>query len=180
MPEIGFGFERWHDFFLMSGTAAATMVGLLFVSVSFNIDVLIHDSRAHLLDRARTAFMAFLFALFISLYFLVPDANPRPFGMGLLVFGLIIVGVWGRQMLAKPRGSDPMFTRGHLIRRAAGPLLAGVMLAVSGFAIANREGIEGSAMLMVIWLLLLSGTNAAWDLLVRVAKIKRQSGDASD
>lgn len=179
MPEIGFGFERWHDFFLMSGTAAATMVGLLFVSVSFNIDTLIHDSRAHLLDLARTAFMAFLFALFISLYFLVPDARPRPFGFGLMVFGLIIVGVWGRQMIAKPRGSDPMFTRRHMIRRAVGPLVAGVMLAASGFGIATQQGVEGSIMLMVIWLLLLSGTNGAWDLLVRVAKIKRQSDPAS-
>jgi hypothetical protein len=29
--------EGWHDFYLMIGTAAATLVGLLFVSLSLNV-----------------------------------------------------------------------------------------------------------------------------------------------
>jgi hypothetical protein len=37
--------EAWHDFYLLSGTASATLAGLLFVSLSFNLDHLLHESR---------------------------------------------------------------------------------------------------------------------------------------
>jgi hypothetical protein len=35
--------EGWHDFYLMIGTAAATLVGLLFVSLSLNVDVITRE-----------------------------------------------------------------------------------------------------------------------------------------
>jgi hypothetical protein len=37
--------DRWHDFFLMSGTAAVTLAGLLFVSMSFNMEHLLRADR---------------------------------------------------------------------------------------------------------------------------------------
>jgi hypothetical protein len=40
--------EGWHDFYLMVGTAAATLVGLLFVSLSLNVDVITREANADL------------------------------------------------------------------------------------------------------------------------------------
>lgn len=31
--------EAWHDFFMLAGTAAATLMGLLFVALSLRIDI---------------------------------------------------------------------------------------------------------------------------------------------
>ena len=32
--------DSWHDFYMLTGTAAATLIGLIFISVSLHIDVL--------------------------------------------------------------------------------------------------------------------------------------------
>ena len=36
--------ERWHEFYLLAGTAAVTLVGLLFVSLSFHLEALLHET----------------------------------------------------------------------------------------------------------------------------------------
>jgi len=43
--------EHWHEFYLLAGTAAVTLVGLLFVALSFHLDTLLHESKTHLLGR---------------------------------------------------------------------------------------------------------------------------------
>jgi hypothetical protein len=37
--------EAWHDFYLLSGTAAVTLVGLLFVALSLHIEILFRTGR---------------------------------------------------------------------------------------------------------------------------------------
>jgi len=33
--------SEWHDFYLLTGTAAATLLGLLFVAVSLNAEIIL-------------------------------------------------------------------------------------------------------------------------------------------
>ena len=39
--------DRWHEFYLMAGTAAVTLMGLLFVAVSLHLDAVVRDDAAH-------------------------------------------------------------------------------------------------------------------------------------
>jgi FtsH-binding integral membrane protein len=89
--EISRYFESWHDFFLMAGTAAVTLLGLLFVSLSFHLEVLLHESRAHLLEVARQAMLNFIGVLIISLAFLAPGMTTRALGMNLFVISSIFL-----------------------------------------------------------------------------------------
>ena len=36
----------WHDFYLLAGTAAATLIGLIFVALSLNPEVMADDGRS--------------------------------------------------------------------------------------------------------------------------------------
>ena len=52
--------EGWHDFFLMSGTAAATLVGLLFVAVTLHVQAIVRPETRGAHDFARATFLDFL------------------------------------------------------------------------------------------------------------------------
>jgi hypothetical protein len=52
--------EGWHDFYLMIGAAAATLVGLLFVSLSLNVDAITREANADLRMLAAQTFTRFL------------------------------------------------------------------------------------------------------------------------
>jgi modulator of FtsH protease len=162
--------ERWHDVFLLTGTAAVTLVGLLFVSLSFNLDVLLHDSRAHLLALARQAFTGFLLTLVISLECLQPDWHQRPFGAGLITLGAFVLVFSVRPLLHLGKSGD--FSRLQVLRRTMGGIVAGVAMVWSGIMLLSGDvqGLQG-VMLALIFLLA-SGTTSAWDLLVKVGRVK--------
>jgi hypothetical protein len=67
--------DGWHEFFLMAGTAAVTLAGLLFVALSIHIETLIHDTRQHLLALARAILFSFVMVLTLSLMLARPDAG---------------------------------------------------------------------------------------------------------
>src|SRR5436305_2801904 len=69
--------EHWHDFYVTAGTAAATLVGLLFVGISINIDVFTDRTDSGLRILAEQAFSNFVFVLLISLFLLIPEQEPQ-------------------------------------------------------------------------------------------------------
>src|SRR5713101_1159897 len=81
------GIQGWHDFYLLVGTAAATLLGLLFVAVSFNLDVIADQSHANLRATAGLTFNSFLYILIFSLLFLIPNPTPLQLGVPLLCVG---------------------------------------------------------------------------------------------
>ena len=62
----------WHEFYLMAGTAAVTLAGLLFVAISIHVDTLVHESREHLLALARLILFSYVGVMLLSLMMLVP------------------------------------------------------------------------------------------------------------
>ncbi|MDF2760040.1 MAG: hypothetical protein K0S99_2674, partial [Thermomicrobiales bacterium] len=81
---------EWHDFFAAVAGVAATLVGLLFVSLALNPAVMADDGPAGLRTWAGQTFYNFLMVLFVALVVLIPDSEPV--GLGLPV---LIVGLWG-------------------------------------------------------------------------------------
>jgi hypothetical protein len=96
---------QWHDFYTMAGTAAATLMGLLFVSLSLRTDLATarYETERGVWGLAAVAFVSFLDILLIALIFLVPDPEPRGIGLPLVTIGLLAIGtslaseVWTQQ-----------------------------------------------------------------------------------
>src|ERR1700761_179228 len=72
--------QEWTQFYAIVGAAAATLLGLLFVTVSLNASAALgagSDVSKHL---AEQAFQNYLSALLVALLALFPGITPRTFG----------------------------------------------------------------------------------------------------
>ena len=77
----------WHDFNVALVTAAAALLGLLFVALSIHIRSLIQPRNAELRSVARTVFLGYVVALAIGFLALLPQTL-RALGSELLVLSL--------------------------------------------------------------------------------------------
>lgn len=83
---------QWKDFYLLLGTAGATLLGLLFVALSLRLNIFHQAEVADVRDFAAQVFGNFLGVVLISLVLLMPDARPAGVGLPLIAFGTIGVG----------------------------------------------------------------------------------------
>ena len=167
--------ESWHEFYLMVGTAAVTLVGLLFVSLSFHLDVLLHERRAHLLAVARQAMLNFVGVLIISLSFLAPGQAPRPLGMNLFIISALffVFGVSSLIRALRQRDSSPHSA--FVLRRS---VISNIGFAITGWVgfrmFLHRDPTEAYWLIGSMCMILGNAVGTAWDLLVRVGRLKQE------
>ena len=79
---------EWHDFYLALATAAATFAGLLFVSVSINVDHLRSAAGERTLRAAGRTFGVLVLLVFLALVALIPVLDATALGVTLAAAGL--------------------------------------------------------------------------------------------
>ncbi len=165
----------WHDFYLMIGTAAATLIGLLFVSLSLNIDVITRKESADLRVLATHSFGDFMSVLMFAVLFLIP--NQVPLGLGLPLLGIGGYGLFNtirrwRQARRQPgRAWEP---GGGVTRRFHVPalcFLALIAIAVS-VLLGGTDTLYGLVPVMI--LLVLGASRNAWDLLMALRALPKE------
>lgn len=165
----------WHEFFLMTGTAAVTLAGLLFVAISLHVDALIHESREHLLALARLILLSYVMVLTFSLMMLVPSQTRDMVGLEVTAIGVVFLAItmrgWARGGIEHP--DFPL----RLFRRRLIPMLVGyAMVALTGVSLLVLRAPELLyCVIAALCMLLGNATGASWDLLVRTARIRRQA-----
>jgi hypothetical protein len=165
--------EQWHEFFVMTGTAAVTLAGLLFVSMSFHLDVLLHDRYAYHLIHARQTLLSFIMVLVVSLMALVPDVSGRVLGVTLGLSGLMMLIVSLMMNLSIHRVHQAKYMSDGLRRRSVLQFIGYAGSAALGFAIWRTRSQDIFHMIVaVICLLLATAAGSAWDLMVDVGKLK--------
>jgi hypothetical protein len=158
--------DGWHDFYLMVGAAAATLVGLLFVSLSLNVDVITRQENAHLRVLAAQTFTGFLNVIMFAVLFLIP--SQVPLGLGLPLLGISGYGLYEtaarfmKTRRARPRG----WGRGSIARRFVVPTLC--FVAILAIAVSVLLGQTGGLywLVPVMILLIVAASRNAWDLLL--------------
>ncbi len=171
--------ERWHEFYLLAGTAAVTLVGLLFVALSFHLDALLDDTRAHLLVAARGAFSSYLYVMVFSLMALVPGQSLRIVATWAL-FSSVAFAVFYLLSLRTARGRRD--GAGHdrfLGRRRRMVLLLYALTAIdAAFMFRSRDPVLVLQFMPLIVLQLANAAWTSWDLLVQVGRMRRDTGPA--
>ncbi len=159
--------EPWRDYYTLAGTAAATFMGLLFVSVSLNPRIMADDGPQGLRAWAGGTMSNLIALLILSLFCMMPDLDNRTFGTALLITGGqgIVRGGWRLRDILRDRTRDSAWSLPTIVWRGVVPLLAYVIAIYVAFDVYN--GSEGSLDLLVIvaFLLVSSGAGAAWELL---------------
>lgn len=170
--------DGWREFHLMAGTAAVTLAGLLFVALSLHVEALVHESREHLLGLARVTLFSFIFVLIVALMMLVPHQSMRPTGASLAAIGAVFFLITLRQL--RSRGVDHADFSGNLFRRRLwAPLLGYAGTAAVGVLLMRGNAEALYYLIGTTCLLLGNASGTSWDLLVRVARIRRHGAEAT-
>ena len=165
--------ERWHEFYLMAGTAAVTLAGLLFVALSLHLDRLVEESHEQLLALARVTLLSYTFVLFASMFMLVPAVSRRQ--TAIMLGGMAVVGLgWLIRLTRAARHHEEAgFSRALVRRRLTAPIVGMLLMLLT--AIGVWLGIVEILYMMVGSMCMILGNAAgtSWDLLVQIARHRR-------
>jgi hypothetical protein len=158
--------QRWHDFYIVAGTAAATLVGLLFVGLSLHLRAVL--SRSEVRSLARVTLANFGLILFVSLFMVIPQGpsavSPQLIGSG--VFSLTVIApslvAAGRSRTRTLRPHQLVLRFGLSVLGYVGVIIAGALLG------AGSDDAAFSWLVAVTMVLLVVSLRNSWDLLVSV------------
>jgi len=161
--------EHWHDFYVLVGTAGATLVALLFVAVSLGAGFL-NESRA----AATRAFYSPVVVHFTAVFFLaavalVPDHEPAFFAIVVTVcatIGLVVALFVTVQLL---RHDWTRYTQDHLAY-ALLPTIAYVALLIAAWMIWRQNDFALDVLAGSLLLLLVINIRNAWDLTLSMVR----------
>ncbi|MGZ6544197.1 MAG: hypothetical protein ACXVEI_02660 [Actinomycetota bacterium] len=157
---------RWHDFYVVAGTAAATLVGLLFVGLSLHLRAVL--SRSEVRSLARVTLANFGLLLFVSLFMVIPQ-GPSAACTELVVSGALSLGLVAPSLIAAARSKTRTLRPFKLALRAGVSALAylGVIFAGTLLERGSYETALSWLVAVTVMLLFVSLRNS-WDLLVSV------------
>jgi hypothetical protein len=158
-------FGPWHDFYMLIGTASATLVGLMFVAASVGTGIFTAERQVGLRTFLSPTVVAFSVVLGTSLIGVLPASGWRVPGLLLVGIGLLgIVYSWRvwRRML-----------HGGIVQRidfedrvwyTMIPAMAYFVLAMAGGALGIETDVGCAILATGVCLLLLAGIRNAWDM----------------
>jgi hypothetical protein len=169
--------QPWFQFYTALAAGAATLLGLLFVSVSMNAAMILGPSQDHARRLAEQAFQNYLTVLLVSLLALYPSTKISEFGpttLGVTAISAILALV--RFYLALTRPSE---SRLYAVRRHFTALLGFGLLITAAAGMTLDTGDHRSLLTTALVILLFSATTVSWELLFRIAKVKPDSTDGT-
>lgn len=168
--------EGWHDFYLVSGGASATLVGLLFVGLSLHLRAVI--SRPEVRTLARVTLTNLCLVLLVALFILIPQ-DRSGFGFDLIISGIISGGIVTPSLVGAARSRTRTLRVPQLVTRF-GLSAVGYAGVVAAGALINAGSIAAG----LVWIcavsiaLLVISLRNSWDLLVSVGEATMEEKQA--
>jgi hypothetical protein len=153
--------ERWHDAYVMLGSAAAALTGLVFVALSIHLRAIGADR----FQRARGHYLTFglIYLTVVAAFVLIPGQGDDALGVELLVGGVVGAVMTGVPLVRMR--SNLRLTLGFRARVVAAAVAVALNLTAGASLIARRGG--GLYFLIAALLLaLVTNVSGAWALLV--------------
>ncbi len=170
----------WHNFYILAGTSAATLVGLMFVAVTFGSNLVTPKTSAStraFLDPTVTHFVQ---VLVTALVVVIPTMGYTLLGVLLVLLAALrtvaIVGVYRHMKEAHRVNHDLELS--DWVMGVALPLLCYGGLAAAGVAFGAGYAMAFSALATVTVAILLIGVYGAWELMVWLAMTRSRRGNA--
>lgn len=166
----------WHDFYMLAGTASATLIGLLFVAVSLHIDLIGESGAETILSLARRTFTRFIIVVIVALLFLVPHQDPKGLGLPLLAVGIAEAlrtfrVSWTATKGLREHGGFRDFTDRVMLSLVL-PLVSSI-----GFILIAATILAGTTaylywMVPIVAVVLTTAASNAWDLMLGLARYR--------
>jgi hypothetical protein len=166
-PSLSVLLHDWHDFYVLVGTASATLVGLMFVAVSIGTAIFNEDHRAAVTAFITPTVMHFASVLFACLIATMPSHSWYTLG-GLLGAGALAGSVYSGgvavQMVIRNRYKvdleDRLF---YALLPLAGYVLA---LVAAVLLFTHAAAVSADLIAAAVLTLLLAAIRNAWDMMV--------------
>jgi modulator of FtsH protease len=171
---------RWHDFFLATAAGAATFTGLLFVAISYNLNILIQDEKMPLRSATKLAFALFLTVFFAALLLLLPDESAGTAAWALGGVGLVALLLPGSHVAQLVRGRADYAWARVLLPWFVTPALLDILLIRCAFALSAGDPTALVWLAGLLMAMLFVAALASWRLLVDVAHGKHAASAAPD
>lgn len=160
----------WHDFNVSLVTAAAGLLGLLFVALSLHLRVLNDEKNAELRAVARTVFLGYVISLGIGFLGLFPQSL-NALGIELVVLNLAAVIPFVRAAGRGLRAQGVGYRRSVTVSQFVVGFAVTVITIVASLDVAGSDAnglfvIAGIAVTSLLW-----GVFNTWELIFRVARL---------
>jgi hypothetical protein len=158
--------SQWQPFFTTIAAVSATLVGLLFVSLSINREKITADANRELLRLAQRTFADFLLVLLIAILFLIPNQPNTSLAVEMFLLGILRIR-WLFRRLIRTDKDAPRHTTTDSIREYLLPVLSVLGLFAAAVKIHQSDvgGVYWFVVPVIAFLLFRASWNA-WLLLV--------------
>ena len=167
--------ESWHDYYHVFGDAAAALMGLLFVSVSLNANLITRKSNADLRQLAGQTFSDFMCVLMFAVLFLIPDQGPRGLGLPMLGIGLIVLYFTVNRILKVSQTKQRNWGSGGVLSRFALPTLCFITIIFIAVMILMGYTWVFYLFVPVDIMLIWDASINAWNLLLRLHEPRQEA-----
>lgn len=158
--------QRWHDFYIVAGTAAATLVGLLFVGLSLHLRTVI--ARPEVRGLARVTLANYALVLFLSLFIVIPESASSA-SLELIISGCVTLVVSVPSLVGAAGSEQRTLQLRRLMLRFGLSLVAdGIVVAAGGVLAASPHGSALGLLVVATVVLIVVSLRNSWDLLVSV------------
>lgn len=160
----------WDNFFIMAGTAAATLIGLLFVAVTvgigFSASRVVHGTRGFLTP----TLVRFGGVLFLSLAMLAPWPSAQPVGIILGLGELTGLAYQISVVVMRRKVGLVLFDWHDRLPYVGVPALGSASLIAGAVGLIAEKSFAPYAIAGAVVLLLFAGIYGAWDLTLWMIK----------
>ncbi len=165
-PSLAEMLHDWHDFYVLVGTASATLVGLMFVAASIGTSIFNEDHRAGMTAFITPTVVHFAAALFTCLLVTIPTQSWRTLG-GLLAAGGLAGSIYcGRlvvQIIFQHRFKVDLSDRLFYVLL---PLLGYLLALISATLLLTQSTASANLIAAAVLTLLVAAIRNAWDMMV--------------
>jgi hypothetical protein len=166
-PSLSALLHEWHDFYVLVGTASATLVGLMFVAVSIGTTIFTEDHRAAMTSFITPTVVHFSGVLFACLVASMPSHTWHTLGVALgagALAGAVYSGGPVVHMIVRRRFKVDLEDR---LFYALAPLAGYVLAVVAAAMLFTHDGAASADLFATAVLtLLFSAIRNAWDMMV--------------
>jgi hypothetical protein len=159
--------EAWETFTVIIGSAAAALIGLLFVAVSIKVDAI--AASAELRNRAAQTLGLFVTVLSIGVLLAIPGQPYRVLGAELIALAVLSGGVLYAldRRASVDTSSQPV---GRLLEVVTPNTITSLLLLASGLVLVNDVHAGLYVLVAPILVALIGGVTSAWLLLIRTTQ----------
>jgi hypothetical protein len=159
----------WHDFYVLVGTASATLVGLMFVAASIGSTIFNEQNAQPMRAFITPTVVHFAAVLFACLLITIPTQDWRSLGGLLGAFGFAGVVYSGGvlvQIVIRHWFKVDMIDR---LFYALIPVVGYLLVSVAAVLLLMRDSVSADVIAAGLMILLLAGIRNAWDMMVWIA-----------